>query len=272
MASLAHDDRSPSLSVREGESDKVLVHCHAGCAQVAVLAALRDKGLWPSEEAAVSPGYRDPRPRRRIERKGVMPSKPALAIWRASKPAPGTLVETYLRSRGITLEVPPSIRFHASLVYGPMGAQFPAMVAAIQAPDRTITAVHRTYLLPDAPGKALVSSPKMMLGRVAVGAVRLAAAGIELAICEGIETGLSFQEATSLPTWCALSTSGLRNVVLPALPFASTVYIAADLDDSGEAAARAAAERFVSEGRKVKVARPIAGKDFNDALRSTGAT
>jgi putative DNA primase/helicase len=41
----AHDDRNPSLSIRETDG-KVLVHCHAGCQQRDVIAALRDRGLW----------------------------------------------------------------------------------------------------------------------------------------------------------------------------------------------------------------------------------
>lgn len=36
----AHDDRSPSLSVKEGEDGRVLVHCFAGCCLAAILAAL----------------------------------------------------------------------------------------------------------------------------------------------------------------------------------------------------------------------------------------
>jgi hypothetical protein len=35
----AHDDRSPSLSIRE-EGDRVLVHCHAGCNVADVLGAV----------------------------------------------------------------------------------------------------------------------------------------------------------------------------------------------------------------------------------------
>jgi len=42
----AHDDRRPSLSVAVRE-DRVLVHCHAGCTQRAVLHALTELGLWP---------------------------------------------------------------------------------------------------------------------------------------------------------------------------------------------------------------------------------
>ena len=36
----AHDDRNPSLSVREGPNGRALVHCHAGCETGEVLAAL----------------------------------------------------------------------------------------------------------------------------------------------------------------------------------------------------------------------------------------
>ena len=35
----AHDDRSPSLSIRE-DGDRVLVHCHAGCDVSSVLGAV----------------------------------------------------------------------------------------------------------------------------------------------------------------------------------------------------------------------------------------
>ena len=45
----AHNDRSPSLSMTERDG-RVLVHCHAGCAQADVIAALRGRGLWPERE------------------------------------------------------------------------------------------------------------------------------------------------------------------------------------------------------------------------------
>ena len=40
----AHDDTTPSLHVTAGEG-RVLVHCHAGCTQEAVLDTLREQGL-----------------------------------------------------------------------------------------------------------------------------------------------------------------------------------------------------------------------------------
>lgn len=36
----AHDDNGPSLSLREGDDGRVLLHCHAGCTTEAVVAAL----------------------------------------------------------------------------------------------------------------------------------------------------------------------------------------------------------------------------------------
>jgi putative DNA primase/helicase len=51
----AHDDRSPSLAIRESKG-KALVHCHAGCKQCDVIAALKALGLWESEKR--DPGRR----------------------------------------------------------------------------------------------------------------------------------------------------------------------------------------------------------------------
>lgn len=41
----AHADDHPSLSVTERDG-RLLVHCHAGCPQEAVVEALRERGLW----------------------------------------------------------------------------------------------------------------------------------------------------------------------------------------------------------------------------------
>lgn len=47
----AHDDKNPSLSISDGKEGKVLVHCHAGCDQGAVIDALKSRNLWPEAEA-----------------------------------------------------------------------------------------------------------------------------------------------------------------------------------------------------------------------------
>ena len=48
----AHEDHSPSLSVTESDG-KVLVRCHAGCPQEAVIDALRRLGLWGAGDNVV---------------------------------------------------------------------------------------------------------------------------------------------------------------------------------------------------------------------------
>ncbi len=45
----AHDDQTPSLSISIGNERPIVLHCHAGCSQEAVIGALRKRGLWPNK-------------------------------------------------------------------------------------------------------------------------------------------------------------------------------------------------------------------------------
>ncbi len=192
----------------------------------------------------------------------------ALAIWDKSQPATGTPVEKYLRHRGINIPVPPSIRYNPGVKYTQSGLLLPCMVAAVQAPDRSIVAIHRTFIRDDGQGKAGVAKSKMMLGSINGGCVRLAHAGPKMVIAEGLETSLSILEATGLPIWAALSASYFMGLVLPALPLAAEVVIAADHDEAGLKAAEEAAALWSSQGRKVWIAQPPKlGTDFNDLAR-----
>jgi putative DNA primase/helicase len=66
------------------------------------------------------------------------------------------------------------------------------------------------------------------------------------------------------PAWAALSTSGLRSLDLPTN--VSDVIVLADGDEAGEAAARDCGSRWKRQGRRVRIARPPQGMDFNDML------
>ena len=189
----------------------------------------------------------------------------ASRIWSESRPALDTPVETYLASRGITIPAPPTLRYHPALKHGPTGLLLPAVVAAVTIwPRREVVAIHRTFITATGDSKAPVSQNKMMLGPCSGGAVRLAPGHAELVLAEGIETALSILQTTGKPTWAALSTSGLKAVLLP--PDIKTVTIAADGDDAGRTAAEEAARRLYLEGRTVKIATPPTGYDFNDLL------
>jgi len=208
----AHEDREPSLSITDAKGGKVLVRCHAGCDQRQVIAALRSRGVWETE------GRHDGRsPRKSVRR---LPSalgpdilkrtEAALAFWQASQPAEGTLADTYLRSRGLHVSTPSSIRFHPGLKH-PSDGVWPAMVAFVtRGTDAEPIAIHRTFLAPDGSGKAPVDPTKMMLGPCRGGVVRLGESDGLLMVGEGIETCLAAMQATGNPAWAALSTSGLR--------------------------------------------------------------
>lgn len=184
-------------------------------------------------------------------------------IWAETVPGAGSLVEKYLRSRAITLAAPPALRFHPALKH-PDGDRWPAMVAERLDVHGRRVALHRTFLRGDGGGKAPVSPPRMDLGATASAAIRLAGVAEELLVGEGIETTLAVMQAARAPGWAAGSAGALRRLALP--DEVRSVVICADGDEAGEAAARAAATRWISDGRRVRIARAPAGKDFNDLL------
>jgi hypothetical protein len=188
----------------------------------------------------------------------------ARRVWEQTSSATGTLVQTYLSSRAITILPPANLHFHPQLPHNPSRSSWPAMVAARTSVDGRLVAVHRTYLAHDGSGKAPVDPQRMDLGPAHESAIRLAPIAAELMIGEGIETTLSAMQATGRPGWAAGSASALRAMALP--PTVCAVVLLVDGDDAGEAATKAAAMRWLSEGRRVRLARAPAGKDFNDLL------
>jgi putative DNA primase/helicase len=259
----AHDDRTPSLSIRDTDDGKVLVCCHAGCAQEQVFSILRSRGLWTSNGPQWHPKQR-PSVQHKPDQDDTTRTEIALAIWQATTPAANTVVETYLASRGLHLPQVSTLRFHAGLKH-PSGGIWPVMVALVtNGVDGSPLAIHRTFLAPDGLGKAPVEPQKMMRGTCRGGAVRLADVADVLMVGEGIETCLAAMKATGNPAWAALSTSGLRTLDLPGNIF--DVIVLADGDEAGEAAARDCAWRWKREGRRVRIARPPRGMDFNDML------
>lgn len=284
---------------------------------------LRARAAEMAHRRAVEAARRDARDRDRR-----MAS--AAGVWRATRPAAGTIAEIYLAARGIPLDliggVPPTIRFLGAYYHREAGRELPAMVAAVQGPERNIRAVHLTYLAGDGRAKADVSPAKRMIGPAWGGAVRFGPAAPVLYVAEGIETALSV--LASLPTdprsgtrgvlptsaaagpgdfsvWAALSLGniagsgvgkGVRRqpddpryrddreriarlpsetpdptrpgLILPAE--VRDIVICADGDGKDPPAGRAqiarAAARWRGEGRRVRVAWPPAGCDFNDLL------
>jgi hypothetical protein len=137
-------DLNPSLKVTDGDA-RLLVFCHAGCESRDVLDALRLLGLLSQ--------YR------------------SLTAEDRAEPASSSVVERYLRRRGIDIPIPPAIR--AGVIERPDNQGSPAMIAAVHALDGTIIAVQRTRLTWKAE-KANVRRPRLTFGELGDGAVRLA--------------------------------------------------------------------------------------------------
>lgn len=266
----AHDDQTPSLSITDAadaadDGLRTLVKCHAGCTQGEVIAALRALGLWNTSGASDCRRFATHRSSVREATRGSDKIAYAMTIWGETVPAEGTVVETYLKSRGITIKIPKSIRFHEDLRHSQTRTSWPALVALItNGAASDPIGILRIFLARDGLGKAPVHPQKMMLGKAAGGVVRLGEASELILVGEGIETCLSVMQATGQPVWAALSTSGLTGLQLP--PHIRDVTILADGDDPGERAAQAAARRLKMSVRSVRIVRPFQGADFNDML------
>jgi hypothetical protein len=239
--------------VAEGEHT-VLLCCFAGCDTREVLDELRRRGLVEGER---QPPVRQNRPAPPPEAEH-RPDPAALAIWKAARTADGTVVSDYWGFRGLSIPIPPTLRFGRTARGGP------AMIAAVQAPDRQIIAVQTLALTPEG-RKAAIAPVRVTTGRLGQGAVRLAAAGAVLGLAEGVETAASAMELAGIPTWATLGGKRLAKIAIP--PSVRELHLFADNDDAGRDAADAAASHY-GERLAVHVRFPPARTgDWNDVLQ-----
>lgn len=262
-----HNEKSPSFTIFDGGER---FHCFGCGASGDVLDFVqRAYGVALPEAARLLAGGDVP--------KTALPAAPtaekvdrspeARALWEGAGAAEGTPAQTYLRFRGITIPPPPSIRF-AATPFGHRGHDLPCLIAAVQDVAGIVQGVQRIYVRPDGSGKADVPKPKLSLGRITGGAIRIGelGAGDTLLVCEGPEDGLSLHQMTGRPVWVAVGASNLRAMQFP--PEVREIIIGADNDPAGDTAAHAAADAFAARGLAVRIVRPLEGcKDFNDELK-----
>ena len=197
----------------------------------------------------------------------------AARLFAASVPVPGTLADTYLRSRGLTQGgLMSTLRFHPKCWHREEGQTRsiprPALIAAVTDGAGGLQGVHRTWLAPDGKGKAAVKTQRRAMGHLLGNAVRLTPHDEILVVGEGIETMLSMREAApGLPVWAALSSGHLGAVLLP--EGLQRLYIAIDRDPAGQRAAERLSARAIEAGIGFQVLEPRLG-DFNDDLRAHG--
>jgi putative DNA primase/helicase len=259
----AHDDRSPSLSVRVGET-ALLFKCFAGCDTIDVIRAIRrlDRNMQlsgqitvPSPQLSLSPQWLQQR---------------ALDLWDSARPLIGTPSAGYLARRAITF-LPSALRFHprTPLGRGKQAVFRPAMLAAVHERGHFV-AVQRTFLDARKPRRARdLANPRRMLGRPGCGAVMLAPANDTLGLAEGIETALSAILILDIPVWATLGNERLAHIAIP--DSVTRLILLPDNDRGGRIGAAKALAAYAMPGRTIETLWPPPGfNDWNDVLRAGG--
>ncbi len=220
-------------------------------------------------------------PRTESERDSTHRSAPAPAgspesarrLFAMSQPILGTVVETYLRNRGVTaLQGIASLRFHPRCYYRPDAwsptETRPAMIAAVTDLDGKITGAHRTWLDPSGDDKAPIDTPRRAMGHLLGHAVRFGIGGEVMAAGEGIETMLSLKSLVpTMPMAAALSAAHLAAILFP--DTLRRLYIARDDDPAGDGAMAKLVDRAQEAGIEAVPLSPQLG-DFNEDLRTLG--
>ena len=245
------------LSIR-AEGAQLLAFCHkSGCdfRDIVKTAGLPRNALHIDAEATVEADAKR-------AAYTVQQLAKARRLWAACEPLQGSQGEAYLRGRGITCPLPPTLRWAAEAFHGPTRRNLSAMVG-----DVSTGGVHRTFF--EKSGTRLIGNAKMMQGPCAGGAVTLSEGRGQLFVCEGIETGLSLLSGLLVGrprVWAALSTSGMKALTLPSEP--GEIIITTDSDDAGagRAAGNALAERAAARGWAVSIWPAPDGQDWNDVL------
>ncbi len=259
-----HGPRDRSLSVRLSPAapDGFIVFSHAGddfqtCRDHvrALLGLPRENAPPRPTEAPRRPPKPEPDDESREEK-----IRAAIAVWRSGADPRGTLVETYLRSRGLDLDdyvADEVLDWHPGIH---------AMVALFRdVHTNRPQAVCRTFL--DAEGRKL---ERKFLGPVGGAAIMLdpfddVLGGLHIG--EGLETCMAARQLGLRPTW-ALGSAG----AVAAFPVlggieALNVIVDHDANGAGERAARDVEKCWRAAGREVNLLRSDAPGDLNDALR-----
>jgi hypothetical protein len=227
----AHDDRSPSLSIRQGDRG-LLVHCYAGCNNLDIL---RELGrVIPGKRYAV-PAWSDAPRSANVQR-----------LWDEGREVRGSLAETYLALRRIDPSFP-DLRFHPRCPHGPKPlTKFkPALMVAVR-DGQGLVAIQRIFIDPVTGNY----TEKVMLGSPGQGAWQGAAPGPSVAIAESFEDAAAFMQLGHGPCWTSLGAGRLHRLRFPAC--VKTVVIAEDNDAEGRRAAQRAWTVYRTQGLAVR--------------------
>lgn len=210
----------------------------------------------------------------------------ARSLWEDGRPVEGSLVETYLLSRGIDLarveNREASLRFAPRLEHPRAPHVGPAMLGCFTASQGGFAATHVTFLAEDGSGKTDVSPSKVIFGSYGGSVIRLtrgegnltpldaSRAGVfgPCGLFEGIESALSAAlGAPHLRVWAVGSLNNFSRVMKP--DCVDGWIVGAENDSHPQAVEQL--ERAIATLERtapVSLARSFVGSDLNDLLRS----
>lgn len=273
-----HDERTPSFYVYDGGANFHCYGCGASGDTIDYLMATRRlsftealKWLGAADLPVVPMAERERRYREE-DAERLRDMADARAFWDQGVDPHGTPAEVYARSRAITMRLPDCVRFGMVPPWrdrdtGEWVAPRPAMLCAIHDRAGEIVGIQRIFLAPDGRGKANMRKPKLTLGRVRGGSMRLGPPQRKVIICEGPEDGLSLaQEIPGAVVWPTLGTGLMGVVEFP--DEVREIVVAGQNDRSGREAAEKATETLVARGYLVHAMFPDPRfKDWNAELQ-----
>jgi putative DNA primase/helicase len=179
------------------------------------------------------------------------------------------IVGHYLVDRGLSVSSAVLLG-HPALPYyrdGAKGAErYPAVLAPVVGVSGDLRSVHRIYVADVEPRKKLMPPAGTVIGA----AVQLhRPTDGELGVAEGIETALAAKELFGVPTWAAISTTGIVGFEPPPGIRKLTVFADNDANAAGPLAAYTLAKRLHPAGIEVRVKiLPEVDTDWLDVLNA----
>lgn len=279
-----HDERSPSFEVNDA---KGTYYCHGCGASGDAITYLMKKDRMPFADSVewllgdslpvVSP---EERTRRKEADARLTAERIALArsIWSKSVHPTGTPAEAYARARGISMDLPPSVRFVMTPRWrddetGEVGRDHPAMACALVDAQGKLVGVQCIFLQDGGRRKyervrpdGTQAKAKLTFGILTGAAFRLGPRCDSIMKCEGPEDALTLRQETGRTVWASCGTANLSQMLYP--PWVRRVCIAGDNGEAGHAAVDSAAQADIAMGLVVEKTFPAEKfKDWNDQLR-----
>lgn len=220
-----HNEKTPSLSIKEASNGDVVAYCHGcGANGIEVVSAL---GLDRSELFRESYQMSEEKPDYELQMKKQFLDD----VSKQSKPLQSDDVVTkYLNNRKITA-IPKTLRLLPEYKQGDV--YYPCMIARIDDNDANRISYHLTHLTADGK-KANVEIVKKVLPcereMTGYASIKLFRHNGTLAVTEGIETALAYHQDTETPTWALINAQNMKQWQCP--KDVVNLIIVADMDSS----------------------------------------